>query len=469
LFVAVVLGAGIGGVRHFTRPPLFEARVEVQPLVDIATSDGDSGTSSAAADSHPEELVFAPAVLFAAAQRLRQRQFTPFDRLDAAAASDELSSTLRLEARADSPKIVVACTSPHRDHAVTRLQAWTDAWLETHCGPNANSDRGAAQPVDESARIARAAEIQQEWDSARAVVNELEDRLGGPANEVTRDLVQSEKLKTLAAEVATATARRLEAENRYVQIRRDVESGIALDLLVPRLPDGKSKQLVEATLARMRATAEWDQLQIDRRRLAQVYGSRHPRVIETINRMSELQRTASSLAHSPGENGASPTDLLLKSLAADLQEQQAIEQDVQAQLELEREAQDERARLVAQLRDTVRQAAELQKELERITAPASVSAAKPIPGRTLSAVVRPPELLPDPVRSIRDSLIEGTTATFVAWLGFAGLMRWLRREREVQPRTVRRSVPVATIRPTPLQERRAERILRLRLNRLRTG
>jgi hypothetical protein len=469
LFAAVLIGAAIGGGRHFTRPPLFEARVDVQPPTDIAVADDGTESSAAVAEEHSEELVFSPAVLSAAAQRLRQRQVAPFDRLDAASASDELSSSLRLDMRADSPNISVVCSSPDGDHALTRLQAWTDAWLETHCGPNTNADRKSAKPEDESARIARAAELQEKLNTARADVTALEQQLGGPANEVTRDLVQQEKLKSLAAAVATATARRLEAENRYVQIRRDVESGIALDLLLPRLPDGKAKQLVEAALARTRIAAEWDQLQTERRRLAQVYGSRHPRVIEMINQMIELQRTAASQPNSSDEREATPTELLLRSLAADVQEQQAIEQDVQGQLELERDSQEERAHLVAELRNAIKQATELQSELERLTAPAVSPVTKSVLAKAASVMIRPPELQPKPVRSVRVSAIEGTASAFVAWLAFVGVARWLRRERNHEPRPVRRSTPIATIQPTPLQDRRAERMLRLRLNRLKTG
>ena len=36
LLWAVLIGAGVGGVRHFTRPPLHEACVEVQPPSEAA-------------------------------------------------------------------------------------------------------------------------------------------------------------------------------------------------------------------------------------------------------------------------------------------------------------------------------------------------------------------------------------------------------------------------------------------------
>ncbi|MBI5757505.1 MAG: hypothetical protein HZA46_03175 [Planctomycetales bacterium] len=472
LFWAVLIGAGVGGVRHFTRPPLHEARVEVQPPSEAAFATANSNSPADGDVDDPEELVFSPAVLSAAAQRLRHRQIDPFDRLTPQAAAEELAAALRLAMRSDSPNIVVACTTADRDQAMIWLQAWTDAWLETHCGPDQPTQQPAAKPVDEATISVRTADLRAERNTQQQTVASLEKQLGGPAGEVTRDLVQQEKLKSLVAAVATATARRLEAENRYVQIRRDVESGIAMNLILPRLPDGTAKHLVEEMLKLSRLEAEETQLRAERNRLSKVYGLNHPRIVELDNRLAESDQIGPfnsrrlPLALKDADQ-LSPTQLLLESLAADLAEQKAVEKDVQSQLELERDMQEQRATVVVQLRDAMKRTTELQSQLDKLTAPPSAPATKSVLARSFTAVVRPPELLPKPVRSVRLSLIESTATAFVAWLSFLGLVT-------LRERRIRAAVPaqiatrVATIRPTPLRERRDERMLRLRLNRLRT-
>lgn len=472
LLLAVLIGTGVGGVRHFTRLPQHEARVEVQPPFEAAFADAKS-TSLAADDvDKPEELVFSPAVLSAAAHRLRQRQIEPFGRLAPQAASEKLAASLRLAMRADSPNIIVACTTADKDHAVTWLQAWTDAWLETHCGPEQPTRQPAAKPLDEAAVARRTNELRSELETQKELIASLEVELGGPANEVTRDLVQQEKLKSLAAAVATATARRLEAENRYVQIRRDVESGIALTLILPRLPDGTAKQLVDEMLKLTRQEADETQLRAERNRLSKVYGLNHPRIVELDNRLAESEQSGLHRARmlQPSLKDAdqrSPTQLLLESLAADLEQQRAVENDVQSQLEIERDVQEQRATVVAQLRDTVKRTGELQNQLDKLAASTASPATKSVLTKSFTTVVRPPELMLKPVRSVRLSLIEATATAFVAWLGFLGLAT-LRQHRNLAATSGRRATAVATIQPTPLRERRDERMLRLRLNRLRT-
>jgi uncharacterized protein involved in exopolysaccharide biosynthesis len=472
VFWAVLIGTGVGGVRHFTRPPLHEARVEVQPPSEAAFANANTNPPADGDVENPEELVFSPAVLSAAAQRLRHRQIDPFDRLAPHAAAEELVAALRLAMRSDSPNIVVACTTADKDHAVIWLQAWTDAWLEIHCGPDQPTQQPAAKPLDEATISARTAELRAELKTQQQTVESLEKQLGGPASEVTRDLVQQEKLKSLAAAAATITARRLEAENRYVQIRRDVESGIALNLILPRLPDGTAKQLVDEMLKLSRLEAEETQLRAERNRLSKVYGLNHPRIVELDNRLAESDqigpRKSRILAPVLKDGDQhSAAQLLLESLAADLTEQQAVEKDVQNQLELERDVQEQRATVVAQLRGSMKRTTELQNQLDKLTAPPSAPATKSVLARSFTAVVRPPELLPKPVRSVRLSLIESTATAFVAWLSFLGLANFRqRRIRATVP--VRIAAQAGTIRPTPLRERRDERMLRLRLNRLRT-
>jgi len=163
----------------------------------------------------------------------------------------------------------------------------------------------------------------------------------------------------------------------------------------------------------------------------------------------------------------SPSQLLLESLAADLEQQQAVEKDVHSQLELERDVQEQRATVVAQLRDAVKLSGELQSQLEKLATPASSPATKSVLARSFTTVVRPPELMPNPIRSVRLSLIEATASAFVAWLVFVGLVSIRKRHGRIDL-SARRPAPVATIRPTPLRERREERMLRLRLNRLRS-
>lgn len=471
LFITMLIGASVGSVRHFTRPPLYEARVEVQPPSEAAFAEASSPALAAASQDDPEDLVFAPTVLSAAVQRLRQKQIAPFDRLDVGAATSELSSSLRLAMRSDSPNIVVACTSPNSDHALTRLQAWADAWLETHCGPDLNARPAPAKPTDMEAVRHRAAELHRELGSQQEQIASLEEQFGGHSDELARDLVQQEKLKALAVTAATATARRLEAENRFVQIRRDLESGITVELLLPRLPDGPARQAVEAVVSQTRMLAEQDQLRAERKRLSKVYGLRHPRIAEIDDRLAApefVQARTTERYASVFDLPRTPARCLLNALESDLQEQQAIEQDLQNQLDLELDAQDQRTAQAAQLRDAIRHANELEMELDKLTATPAAPRAKQIAANSLTAIVRPPELLPFPVRRLKPSLIEATATAFCVWIAWVGLTS-LRRRRFDAPERSHRPMAVVTVKQTPLQERRAERMLRLRLNRLRTG
>lgn len=132
--------------------------------------------------------------------------------------------------------------------------------------------------------------------------------------------------------VATARQRRAEAENRYTQVKADVAAGVSLDVIAARLPSGPMQAALLASIERNKLQTELTQRLATRKRLAEVFGRRHPQLAALDEQIATLHQKIADTG--VGEDD-SPTETLSQALASELSELQGTERDLQDQLDNE--------------------------------------------------------------------------------------------------------------------------------------
>jgi hypothetical protein len=190
-----------------------------------------------------------------------------------------------------------------------------------------------------------------------------------------------EAISAWSAAIAVERRDRIAAENRLAQSQAELKSGMPIELVASRLPEGPIQEAVIALIQRDSSARRLASLADERKRLAEVYGRRHPRMRELDAEVAKLTETAKTDAPT-----ISPEDLLVRTLAAEIEEHRGIEQDLEQQLKAERERVDQSSELRDKLAAAKASLAEHRRRADELPDSAAILRALP------DAVTSPPRL-----------------------------------------------------------------------------
>lgn len=442
LLLGLAVSWGLCAWYHQSRPTLYEARARLKV-------------------ERPEEAVaqFASGeLLVEAAQVLAERDRA----LDPAAAesTEELQGTLRATPAEDGTLEVVYRTS-ERMQAVSVLSAILDAYLLQ--GDEATSGNAARIQELEIAKRKCESELQFQQSQQR----EVEQKLAELKTNEVEQAVTLERVKTLSKALAEARLQRLELERDVLQVRRDLEEQLPLQILASRLPEGRIRETVQSLLQVDQLSAELAEKEAALEKMSGVFGRRHPQLQSQQEQIAELKRRLAGLKTVPvPTDPAVCRDWLLEQLEASLAERRRFEQDLQDQLELEQETLVERASFERQHAAIVQKVALASHQLEAVTA--QLEAENIRPQQRAQAIVQTPWLSPEPVgMGLGVVLILGSVAGAAGGWMFAWLIDQVKGTGGIDLERLTAHATTGSIEPLcTLQERRAMRQARLQMNRV---
>lgn len=281
----------------------------------------------------------------------------------ASAESDPLESllqrvTVEVEPEAGQDRVTLTYRTPIAEEAIPVLSAITDALREIQ--------PGASQTEEASDLAERESQLTAQIKRLEAAVTQQSADLSTSGLTDAERVVLVEQMKRLAVDLSEARRDRLESEHRLLQTRKDLENGLPVDVLISRLPGAESQESLKKLLSRPRVQEELEIEQAAYQKLTAVYGRKHPRMVDLSKKIESLQaQSKSSIVLASAETGKdSATDILLRLLAADLEERQALESDLQEQFDVKKGAIDEHAASVAMVGQMQKESTRLGEERE---------------------------------------------------------------------------------------------------------
>ena len=302
---------------------------------------------------------------------------------------------LLVEERAGLDDVTICYTSTESQGAVPVVQAVLQTILEA-CPTSAQ--RTTLDPAREAEKVRQKTAI----DRQRLACAELRTRQNLSPLDKDRREIGLEQAKSLAGSVAECRRQRLIAENRLVQVRRDLESGVSLELVATRLPAAESQRVLQELAAQEKLRVEAQQLQHDSERLSAIYGRNHPHMRDLREKQADFQarvRTATGqggdIALTAAQQPVLPDRAelarwMLHLLDSERQDLRATERDLQAQLDAETAALDSFAEQQRELQRAEQELAKLEAVGEELAKPAVLASKSTHAGLQ---TVSPPALL----------------------------------------------------------------------------
>lgn len=467
-FLLCLVAACGAAAWHFdATEPVFEARARIRLPGDekleevVRSADG------------VERIVTAPSGLFKlAAERLKQRSVQLVLSSPLNSEADELANRTSIvsEPQPGQQEIALAYKTSEATDAVPVLTAIVDAYLEAQRKSTANPP-----PTVPAALQAEKLQFEQAFQQQQATIAVTRQKLAALALDETKRAAAFEKVKSLSGALAETRRLRLEAENRFAQIRKDLDGGLPIELLAARIPDGKARAIVQEALTQAKLQRELKQHAATFLQLSAVYGRNHPRLVELQRQIDDLHSQLAVAGNSPASNNPpSPAALLLQALDGGLNESQASERDIQDQLQAEQAGLEQFTALQKSFEEGTRELARLQGERDRVEKQIAEIQRQQQP--KTATVLEPPALAAVPVSPVLwHYYVAGPSAGTLLGL----LMIWLLpRRRPVEVPVVNESVkeqdgqdilPMETETPATIQERRLARAARLKAMRLRAA
>jgi hypothetical protein len=295
-----------------------------------------------------------PAVLTSAIELLRSRGLAvltgPAFDSDLETLRQQVSATIDQQPGCDLVTLRYRTREP--DEAEPVLRAVVDAWLQRH-----------RKAVQRQAAVAVAAADFEKTDRQHHLCSgelaELRQELKSIRLDEASHAVAIANVRTHGTALAEARLARVEAENRYLQVKRDLDAGLPPDVVAARIPGDAARTLIDKLLKHSQQETELRQCAAEIQQASAVYGPKHPRMVELKQKNARLTTNLAqaSVVQQAGGAAVSPAELLLKSLESELTERRQNETDLQHSLQ-QAKASLER---IAELREAV---AEHEKELQ---------------------------------------------------------------------------------------------------------
>jgi len=336
-----------GSYLHYCiTPPVYESRARLRFPGKACLTDGRLGYSQTS--SVPA------AVLTSAIELLRSRGLAvltgaAFDS-DLETLRHQMSATIDSQPGCEEVALVYRTREP--DEAEPVLRAVVDAWLQRH-------RRSAQRSSKVGVAIADFEKTDLQYKTCKDKLLELRRELKSVSLDEANHAVALANVRTLGTAVAEARLARVECENRYMQVKRDLEAGLPIDVIASRIPSDAARTLLNKLLEHTKQQTELRHCAAEIELASAVYGPKHPRMVELKQKSSQLETSISqaSLVQQTSGRATTPTELLLKSLESDLTERRQNETDLQNNLQLATASLER----VARLREDV---AEHEKSLE---------------------------------------------------------------------------------------------------------
>jgi predicted subunit of tRNA(5-methylaminomethyl-2-thiouridylate) methyltransferase len=360
LVVLAIIGGAVFGMSHLWRKPAAvgtEAQAVLQIPRDLMASSvlfertaADEGGGWSLSKGLAEETL----------NRLKERSIPMLaDSGDADSRASLIERTLiQVASEAGEDRVTITYRTPLAEEAIPVLSALVDTVRDVQ---PLSSQQGEAAEVAE-----RESQISGQLKRLEAATTEHEASLQSSGLSEAERVVLLEQIKSLGVDLAEARRDRLEAEHRYLQTRKDLEAGLPVDVLISRLPGNESQDSLRKLLSRPRVQEELQVEQAAYRKLASTYGPKHPRMLDLTRKIETLEAQAKSFVvpASAETRGDSTSNVLLRLLAADLEERQSLEADIQEQFDVKKSALDEQAGRVAMASRMHKEATRLQEERE---------------------------------------------------------------------------------------------------------
>ncbi len=434
-WAAAVLAALACVIHYRSSPAIYETAAYLQMVDPAAEESHFSGDTTEIAEP----------VLAMAMERLdEQRSKAGKALLDV----ERVASQLHAQAAEQEGQWKIYYHSQDREDAEAILTAVADAYVETS---RLLETREALPQIDRYRRRKNA--FQRRLNQRQKHTARLQRMLTQDAVPENTRQATMQRLKAFSEQLAQAKADRLKAEARYREADRELQQGSSVTLVAAQLSTGSAKQIVQAVMSHAELLEQLQHVRESKLHLQRFYGARHPRMIEAAAREAELKNQLSEVAdnHSgiqqaggtlPSENDHG--QLLLKSLALDLQQRQSLEADLQEQIDLEQAKLDRDAELRTQLADTEQEIAAVEADLQR-TADSLDTVSSQHEARV--SILEPVQMAADPVSpSLAAHFVWGCIAALLAAL----LSHWAFRDlRAPVANTVRSTVASTKFRGEP--------------------
>jgi hypothetical protein len=388
---ALPLSLAAGWYGHTCHEPQFIAHARISiPAAAGIRPPGDSALPNL------EEMLLAPDVVTAAIDLLAERGFVlPVD----PAADSEVNFILNrtdttCQRHGDQDEIDIHYRAAKGEMALATLSAIADAGI--------HALRSNIPPVEDPAAGGRERErvqIAKACEDARRQVADLQKQIekrdaalpGSPATDRPR--------QALEAEFENLRQRRVDAEDRLADARRQIRAGVDVAAIMADLPEDQDWGALRESLTALQWEAELRQKVAACDVAASIYGRNHPRMTRLQGEADALRKKLSALkpAQSGNSSAAPPlaSDVILNALEVLWQQAATAEQGAQAQLEAARAARDQQQGLEARLADARQELAFLNTEQERIEH--EITEARREVESRLPGLAGPPTLEDEPV------------------------------------------------------------------------
>ena len=345
----------------------------------------------------------------------------------------------------------------NQEEAILVLNTVSDAYIELSREIQSSEALPKLRELREQKSVLRE-KIETEQQNVAEISLDLKENQPSASDQA----ITLAKLEVFSAQLAEIKSKRLKAETRYREAVSELEAGTTVNLIASQLSAGPAKDIVQSVLNHAGLAEKLKKVRATKRNLLQIYGSRHPRIIEITARERDLSEQIESTgegvsliepatAYTPARTD--PKSLLLNSLERDLRRDQEEEMDLQEQLDLEQAHLTRQAELKDQLQQAQLAVVASQTQLHDISAKLEQTGKR---HRAMASIITPAVISEDPVSPrLSHHLFWGVlSAAFLVVL-----VRWAFRDLDYEMAPV---TPVASENePQPLPPLHARRLMRL--------
>jgi hypothetical protein len=245
-------------------------------------------------------------------------------------------------------------------------------------GTAANDDRIDAQTA--------------ELETKRQALEQERDKLSTEANTEAADPTQvaalRDRVQALQRALTDAQVLRLQSEEEWRLVEQDIEAKQRLDAIIAKLSAGPVQEAVLQIEKQRKLSAELTRLNETERRLGNVYGDKHPKLVELRQKFDQVLTELGGWDHVLDESHLA--ERVQSSLSELLKLKQQHETDLETQLELDQQELASLSQRAERRGDLSTQLEQLDLEIGKLRPAASASATA---GLTGFGVQQAPEIL----------------------------------------------------------------------------